>query len=172
MKTDSARRRLSRLNSGIRIETAAERIDDSTISGLAGGMDLIIDCLDSFSSRHVLNRCSVRSGIPLVHAGLSGTGGQLTIFAPPESGCLSCLFPETDEGEPEEKPLPVLGTVAGILGTLEAMEAIKLISGLGEPFIGRLLIVDVLYTDFREIAFGKEPGCPVCGQTRKADFPV
>ncbi len=165
MKTDSARQRLGRFNSGITIETAAERIDDANISGLAEGMDIIIDCLDSFSSRQVLNRCSVRSGIPLIHAGISGTGGQLTVFSPPESGCLSCIFPETDTGEPEENPLPVLGAVAGILGTLEAMEAIKLITGLGEALIGRLLIFDALYTDFQEIDIRKDPECPVCGQS-------
>jgi adenylyltransferase/sulfurtransferase len=130
-------------------------------------MDIIIDCLDSFSSRHVLNRFSVRSGTPLVHAGISGTGGQLTVFSPPGSGCLSCLFPETDAGGPEETPLPVLGAVAGLFGTLEAMEALKLITGLGDVLIGRLLIFDALYTDFREIEIRKEPECPVCGQSHR-----
>jgi molybdopterin-synthase adenylyltransferase len=159
-KTASASERLAGLNSSILIEPLCRRITDETIAELTEGVDVIVDCLDSFASRMVLNRQAVKSRIPLVHAGIAGTGGQLTVFAPAESGCLACLFPE--KVADSEGPLPVLGATAGVLGSLEAMEAIKLVSGLGDPLVGRLLLFDGFSGDFREVHLEKNPRCPVC----------
>lgn len=167
-KSASAFERLSGLNSSVRIEAVTASITDETVSGLVAGCGIIVDCLDSFAARHVLNRYSVRTGTPMVHAGIAAGGGQLAVFSPPAGPCLSCLFPESDTREQQDGPVPVFGAAVGAAGAMEAAEAIKLLTGLGEPLVGRLLVFDLLYSGFHTVTVEKNPECPVCGDGREA----
>lgn len=158
-KVDSAKERLKNFNSSIEIETFPMRITDKNIHEIAEDCTLIVDCLDSFSSRMVLNRYAVGKSLPLVHGGIREMGGQLTVVAPGGRPCLECLF----GGIEDQKNIPVIGATAGIIGSMEALEAIKLITGIGKPLTGKMLVCDGLSPDYREISFQENPDCPVCG---------
>lgn len=159
LKVDSAKERLSAFNSSIEIETFPVRITDENIHEIAKDCSLLVDCLDSFSSRMVLNRYAVDQNLPLVHGGIREMGGQLTVIPPGGRPCLECLF----GGVQDKKGIPVVGATAGIIGSMEALEAIKLITGIGQPLTGKLLIYTGLLPDFSEIPFQENPDCPICG---------
>ena len=159
LKVDSAKERLKDFNSTIEIEPFPVRITDENIHEIAEGCSLLVDCFDSFSSRMVLNRYAVRKNLPLVHGGIREMGGQLTVVPRGGRPCLECLF----AGVKDQKNIPVLGAAAGIIGSMEAMEAIKLITGIGQPLTGKLLICNGLFQDYSEISFQRNPDCPVCG---------
>jgi len=158
-KVIAAAERLKSLNSTINVVPVLKRITDATVDDCVGESDLIIDCLDNFTARYCCNAAAVRKGIPFIHAGISGFSGQLTCFSPPETPCLSCIFPEV----PDSGIVPVAGPAAGVIGSLEAMEGIKLLCGIGNPLKGRLLVWegDVQRTEIIDIA--RDPECPVCG---------
>ena len=158
-KVSQAAERLLLLNHNIVIETLSETIKESSISSFANQADLIIDCLDNFEGRMVLNSYAVRKPMPLIHAGVSGFNGQITSIIPPKTPCLECIY---DAGPREEAP-PILGTTAGILGTMQAMEAIKHLAGAGELLTNKLMIMDGESMSFYETRIEKNPECKVCG---------
>ncbi len=160
VKTDSAKKRLTTLNSTIEIEALEAEFNDETAETFCEESHILVDCLDSFSARKVLNRWAVGMEIPLVHAGISGGGGQITVISAGGKPCLECLFPQA----PDQKNVPVVGAAAGILGSMEALEVMKLITGIGEPLTGRLLICNGFAADYQEIALRANPDCPVCGE--------
>ena len=158
-KVHSARRRLNRANPLVRIVALQASIDESSIEGLVGEATLLIDCLDNFQTRLPLNAFSVRRGLPLIHAGVTGYCGQVTFLHPPNTPCLACLVPQA----PPQEVFPILGATAGLLGCLQAMEALKYLAGQGSLLEGRMLFCDGAAMQFQEVALEKDPRCPVCG---------
>lgn len=162
-KVDSAVETLRDLNPHIRFHAVATKITSANAETLAGDADVIIDCLDNFDTRHVLNTLSVAKSIPMVHAGVSGFQGQITFLHPPETACLACFYPQ----KPKKQSVPILGATAGILGALQSMEAIKHITGMGDTLKNRLLFFDGFGMNFSTITIAPNPKCRVCGKIRK-----
>jgi len=187
-KVRSAERTLMTINHHLKVVTLAEEIKKTNISTLVGNARIMIDCLDNFAGRYVLNEYAVQSGIPLVHAGVYALSGQITFIQPPETPCLACIVPEKppaalgpsealpsseaamlpSEAPPssETKIFPVLGAAVGVLGSLEAVEAVKYLSGTGSLLKNRLLFIDGDTLLFQEMNVARELKCPVCGHLR------
>jgi adenylyltransferase/sulfurtransferase len=157
-KAESARQTLSRLNPHVRIEAITERIEDANADRLVGDAALIMDCMDNFPTRFALNRAAIAKRIPLVHGSIWGLEGRVSFFHAPETPCLACIFKEA----PPREVFPVLGATPGITGTIQAMEAIKYLAGIGTPLKGRLLCCDYLDMRFFEVRIRRDPDCPVC----------
>jgi adenylyltransferase/sulfurtransferase len=164
-KAETAAGRLRSLNSGIEVEAVPGEIGREALDARAGDFDLIVDCLDNFETRFLLNRWAVERGVPLVHGGVRAMQGQATVVMPGEGPCLECLFGGMDS----ERGTPVLGAAVGTVGTLLAVEALKLLTGMGRPLIGRMLIFDGLAGAFREMEVAREPDCPVCGHPEQRE---
>jgi len=157
-KIKSAEEKLLSLNPEIKIETIRERITEENADSVVPSCDLIIDTLDNFDTRHVLNRLAVERNIPLVHGAVSGYRGQVTTVIPGKTPCLYCIFPTSLKKE----VFPVLGTTPGVIGTIQANEAIKYITGQGKLLEGRLLLWDGLSCSFSELKINKTENCPIC----------
>jgi adenylyltransferase/sulfurtransferase len=127
--------------------------------------DVVLDCSDNFATRHALNRACVALRKPLVSGAALGFSGQLSVFdsRDPDSPCYQCLFPEMEEAGQLCSEAGVLSPLVGVIGALQAVEAIKLLSRVGKPAPGRLLLYDALDGQFREIRVPKDPACTVCG---------
>jgi adenylyltransferase/sulfurtransferase len=158
-KAESARRTLNSLNPHVNTIALPEAITDHSIDGLAGNTSLIVDCLDNFEARHVLNRYAVKKGLPLVHGAIHGLNGQLSVFHTPRTPCLACIFPP---GVPREI-FPVAGFTPGVIGLLQAAETIKILLGLGSPLYNTLLMWEGALADFQKITICRSPACAVCG---------
>lgn len=169
-KVDSARATLLGLNPGIRIHAVAERVSGDRLQALVEAADVVLDGCDNFETRHAVNRACVRAGKPLVSGAGIRFDGQLAVFdlRRADSPCYACLFPE--DGEMEEMRCAVMGVFAplvGIIGAMQAAEALKLAAGTGEVLSGRLLLLDALTMDLRTVSLKRDPACPVCA-TRAA----
>jgi adenylyltransferase/sulfurtransferase len=159
-KAESAKLTLARLNPHVRIEAITEKIDEASVDRLVADSDVILDCMDNYPTRFILNVAAMRKGIPLVHGSIWGFEGRVTFIQVPETACLSCLFKES----PPREVFPVLGATPGITGTIQAMEAIKYLAGVGSLLKGRLLCCDYLEMRFFEVKVRKDPTCTVCGK--------
>ena len=159
-KTLSALEKLSELNPSINFESYEEQVDEKSVRKMIKGSNVVVDCLDNWKTRFILNEACVTERIPLVHAGVYSWYGQITTIIPGESPCLRCILPEPPK---EEEKFPILGVTAGILGLLEALETIKLIVGLGNPLVGRMLFFDGETLSFQEARIQRRRYCPVCG---------
>lgn len=165
-KVVSARARLEDLNPDIEIVTFDERLTSENIDRILDhGWDVIVDGLDNFSTRYLVNDASVWKNIPVIHGSIFRFDGQVTTFKPGAGPCYRCLYPEPPPAHlaPSCAEAGVLGVLPGIIGTVQATEAIKLILGAGEPLVGRLLMYDSLQMKFRELKLRQDPSCPVCG---------
>ncbi len=164
-KSESARLTLTALNPDVEVIEYRERLTSDNIDRIIAGYDVIIDGTDNFPTRYLLNDASLIHKIPVVHASIFRFEGQLTVFKPFEGPCYRCLFPEPPPAElaPSCAEGGVLGVLPGIMGTLQATEALKLLLGIGEPLVGRLLLVDALDMSFHEVQLRRDPNCPVCG---------
>ncbi len=158
-KTASVAEKLSALNALIRVEEVAGRIDEGNVDAMAQDCDLIVDAMDNFPTRYLLNRTAVRMGIPFVHGAVRGMYGQTMTVLPGKTPCLRCLFP----GSPPPEIFPIVGATCGVIGSIQATEAIKLLTGQGEPLAGRLLIWDGLAASTDILAVERSPACPDCG---------
>jgi molybdopterin/thiamine biosynthesis adenylyltransferase len=160
MKAPALGRRLRRLNPHIDSSGKAGDVTSTKIQAELSGFNVIVDALDNFSARQILNRASIRLGIPLVHGSIHGYYGQLTTVIPGRTPCLRCLFPES----PEVPEPPALGPVCGVIGCLQGLEVIKYLLGKGELLANRLLVFDGLGGTLEEIEVKKRPDCPDCGE--------
>jgi adenylyltransferase/sulfurtransferase len=166
-KADSARATLAGINPEVAVAALPERVDEKRLEALAAAADIVLDGSDNFPTRHAINRVCVRLDKPLVSGAAVRFDGQVAVFdmRTAASPCYSCLFPE--HGEPEDVRCAVMGVFApltGIIGSIQAAEALKLLTGAGETLAGRLLLLDALTMQVRTIRVAKDPACPVCAQ--------
>ena len=165
-KTESARMTLTALNPRIRVEVRNERLRADNVERLLNGHDLVIDGADNFPARYLLAAATRRLNMPMVYGAVERFTGQVSVFDPrrDNSPCYRCLFPEPPDAAdaPNCSEAGVLGVLPGIVGLLQATEALKLILGIGEPLIGRLLCFDTLAMRFRETRLPRDPACPGC----------
>ena len=167
-KADSAKRTIEALNPDVTVKVYKERLTSENVDRILGeGWDVIVDGADNFPTRYLLNDASVWHDIPVVHGSIFRFEGQTTVFQPKEGPCYRCLFPQPPPPElaPSCAEGGVLGVLPGIVGSLQANEALKLALGVGQPLVGRLLLFDALETEFTEIALRRDPECPVCGDS-------
>ena len=164
-KTESAAQTIGALNPEVKVVQHVEMLTDDNVDRLIAGYDLVIDGTDTFETRYSLNDAAVRAAIPVVHASVFRFEGQLTVFVPFEGPCYRCLYPTPPPPElaPGCSVAGVLGVVPGVMGLLQATEAIKVILGLGDPLVGRLMIWDALDGTFSEVNLRRDPNCPACG---------
>jgi molybdopterin/thiamine biosynthesis adenylyltransferase/rhodanese-related sulfurtransferase len=166
-KVESAKRTIEALNPDVEVVAYKERLTSENIERiLADGWDVIVDGADNFPTRYLVNDASVWHKIPVVHGSIYRFEGQVTVFKPHEGPCYRCLFPTPPPPElaPSCAEGGVLGVLPGVIGSLQASEALKLALGIGEPLIGRLLLFDALAATFDEVKLRRDPDCPVCGE--------
>jgi sulfur-carrier protein adenylyltransferase/sulfurtransferase len=165
-KVDSAEESIRALNPDVNVVKYQTRIDASNIVEIIEGYDVIVDGVDNFPTRYLLNDASVRLKIPVVSASILGFDGQLSVFKPYEGPCYRCLFREPPPAElaPSCGANGVLGVLPGTMGLLQATEVVKLIVGIGEPAIGRLLLYDALGATLTEVKVHRDPECPICSR--------
>jgi molybdopterin/thiamine biosynthesis adenylyltransferase/rhodanese-related sulfurtransferase len=167
-KVDSAKRTLEALNPDVQVVAYQERLTSENVERiLADGWDVIVDGADNFPTRYLVNDASVWHGIPVVHGSIYRFEGQVTVFKPHEGPCYRCLFPSPPPPElaPSCAEGGVLGVLPGVIGSLQANEALKLALGIGKPLVGRLLLFDALSAEFDEMKLRRDPECPVCGES-------
>jgi sulfur-carrier protein adenylyltransferase/sulfurtransferase len=166
LKVDSAEQTITALNPDVKVEKYAVRLGPENIMDILPGYDIVVDGLDNFPTRYLLNDASVRLQIPVVSAAILGFEGQLSVFKPYDGPCYRCLFPVPPPAElaPSCGANGVLGVLPGTMGLLQATEVIKLILGEGEPLIGRLLMYDALAATVDEVKVRRDPDCPICSR--------
>ena len=162
-KVDSAEESIHAINPDVNVVKYPLRIDASNILGIIDGYDVIVDGADNFPTRYLLNDASVRLKIPVVSASILGFDGQLSVFMPYDGPCYRCLFREPPPAELAPS-CGAMGVLPGTMGLLQATEVIKLIVGIGEPAIGRLLLYDALGATLTEVKVHRDPDCPVCSR--------
>ena len=159
-KAISAKMTIERLNPAVKVTAFTDKIVAENVDELVGDSDIILDCMDNFPTRYLLNECAIRKKIPMVYGSIWGMDGRLSFIQTPETPCLRCLFPEA----PPSEVFPVLGTTPGVIGSLQALEAIKYLSGVGTSLKGRLLVWDGGRVEFKTFKARKDPACPACGR--------
>jgi molybdopterin-synthase adenylyltransferase len=164
-KVASGAAAIARINAETKVETIQSRLEGTALDAEVARADVVLDCTDNFATRHAINHACVRHRKPLVSGAGVRFDGQLSVFDTrrAESPCYACLFPE--HAETEELRCAVLGVfapVTGIIGTMQAAEALKVLAGVGEPAIGRLVMLDALTMDVRTVRFKRDPACAVC----------
>src|SRR5579875_836193 len=165
-KVDSAKKTLTAMNPDVKVVTYDVRLGADNILDIIDGYDVIVDGTDNFPTRYLVNDASLVKRIPVVHGSIFRFEGQVTVFSPYEGPCYRCFVPEPPPAElaPSCAEAGVLGVLPGIIGSIQAMEALKLLLGLGEPLIGRLLAYDALEETFRTYKMQRDPACPACGE--------
>jgi sulfur-carrier protein adenylyltransferase/sulfurtransferase len=167
-KAESAKRTLEALNPDVTVKTFQERLTSENVDRILGeGWDVIVDGADNFPTRYLLNDASVWHNIPVVHGSIYRFEGQVTVFRPHEGPCYRCLFPQPPPPElaPSCAEGGVLGVLPGVIGSIQATEALKVALGIGDPLVGRLLLFDALQASFTEVTLRRDPACPVCGDS-------
>ena len=160
-RVESAKRRLLELNPRLEIVTVNSNITDENAAELVEQSDVIVDCAPLFEERFAMNREAVRQNKPLVECAMYDLEAHIYTVVPRETACVSCLFPEKPPAWKRE--FPVFGAVSGMVACLGAMEAIKLLAGLGEPLAGRMAMADLRTMKFRELKIARRPDCQICG---------
>ncbi|MFC1530923.1 molybdopterin-synthase adenylyltransferase MoeB [Gemmatimonadota bacterium] len=166
-KTESAHRRIARINPDVQVEEHPVRLDSDNALRILRGWDVVVDGSDNFPTRYLVNDACVLLGIPFVYGAIFRFEGQASVFAHQGGPCYRCLFrdPPPPDMVPSCAEAGVLGVLPGLVGTVQATEAIKLVLGVGDSLIGRLLLVDTLQMEFREVELRRDPDCAVCGET-------
>ncbi len=165
-KVDSAEAAIAALNPDVTVVKYPVRLDASNIMEIIEGYDVIVDGVDNFPTRYLLNDATVRLGIPVVSASILGFDGQLSVFKPHDGPCYRCLYPVPPPAElaPSCGANGVLGVLPGTMGLLQATEVVKLVTGAGEPLVGRLLLYEALGATFTELKVRRDPECPICSR--------
>jgi len=164
-KVDSALARLHALNPQVALVAHRQALDEDSLAEAVAAVDLVLDCSDNFATREAVNAACVKARKPLVSGAAIRLEGQLSVFDPrdPLSPCYHCLYGHGSEAELTCSEAGVLGPLVGLVGSLQALEALKLLAGFGQPLVGRLLLVDALGSRFRELRVKRDPACSVCG---------
>jgi sulfur-carrier protein adenylyltransferase/sulfurtransferase len=165
-KVDSAEISIREINPDTAVEKYPVRLGEDNIMEIIEGYDVVVDGLDNFPARYLLNDASVRLGIPVVSASILGFEGQLSVFKPYDGPCYRCLYPTPPPAElaPSCGAAGVLGVLPGVMGLLQSVEVIKLVTGSGDPLVGRLLLYDALGTSFTELKVHRDENCPICSR--------
>ena len=166
-KALSAAATLAALNPEISVQALPERLSAERLQALVREADVVLDCSDNFATRHAINEACVRGRVPLVSGAAIRFDGQVAVFDPRQGGCACyhCLFPADARGEEERcATMGVFAPLVGVIGTMQAMEAIKLLAGIGESLAGRLLLFDARAARWHEVRLSRDPHCAVCGQ--------
>ena len=158
MKIDSAREKLAKINPDVEIDVISEKIDEDNVSELVGGSDLIVDAMDNFRARYLLNKAAIARNIPLFHGAVHGFVGQVTTVIPGETACLRCIFPN----DPPEGVFPIIGATCGVVASIQVTEVLKYISCTGTLAVNRLLFWNGADTTMSEIPVERDPGCADC----------
>ena len=165
-KARSARETLHAINPAIEVIALQERVDDARLAGLVAAATVVLDCTDNFATRHAVNRACVAHRVPLVSGAVIRFDGQVSVFDP-RSGtqpCYSCLFPQDQQFTDEAcSTMGVFAPLVGVVGSMQAAEALKLIMGIGVSLAGRLLLLDGLHMEWNSMRVARDPDCPVCG---------
>jgi sulfur-carrier protein adenylyltransferase/sulfurtransferase len=165
-KAESARETIEALNPDVKVVTYIERLDESNVARIIADYDVILDGTDNFPTRYLLNDAAIIANKPVVHGSVFRFEGQLTVFKPYEGPCYRCLYPEPPPIAlaPSCAEAGVLGVLPGIIGLLQATETIKLLLGIGDPLVGRMMTYDALAGEFNELRLFRDPECPACGE--------
>ena len=165
-KAESARETIEALNPDVKVITHIERLDETNVARIIADYDVIVDGTDNFPTRYLLNDAALMANKPVVHGSVFRFEGQLTVFKPYEGPCYRCLYPEPPPIAlaPSCAEAGVLGVLPGIIGLLQATETIKLVLGIGDPLVGRLMTYDALAGEFNELRLFRDPKCPACGE--------
>ncbi|MHC3924478.1 HesA/MoeB/ThiF family protein [Alcaligenes nematophilus] len=165
-KVESAKLHIEQLNPEVKVTPVVQRLDEAGLMHWVQQADLVLDCCDNFATRHAINRACVALRKPLVSGAAIRFSGQVSTYdlRQPEAPCYHCLFPEADDVEELRcATTGVLSPLLGMVGSAQAVEALKLLGGFGEPLVGRLLSVDAFNMNWHTVRFRKDPACPVCG---------
>ena len=170
-KVESARRAIAGLNPDVKVIPHQTRLSSENVLDIIKDYDLIVDGADNFPTRYLLNDAALKLGKPVVHASIYRFEGQVTAFIPNEGPCYRCLYPSPPPADmaPSCQEAGVLGVLCGVIGSLQANEAIKILLGIGKPLAGRLLMFDALGLKFREMKLRRDPTCPTCGEGVKPE---
>ena len=163
-KVDSAKERLESLNPEVTVEAVDQTITEDSVLELVGGYDLIVDAMDNFAARYILNKAAIDNDIPLFHGAIHGFEGRATTIVPGRTACLRCLYRRV----PSLGTTPVIGVTAAVIGSIQATEVIKYIVGIGELLTNRLLIYDGLGLECMELELKRHPDCEECRHIREA----
>jgi molybdopterin/thiamine biosynthesis adenylyltransferase len=170
LKADSAQVKLGALNTDVIVEAYPARVDEQNAGAIVMGADLVVDCSDSFATRYVINDACCAYGVPLVEGGVLGFAGLVLSILPGRTACYRCAFPvEPPPGSvPSCREAGVLGAMAGVVGSLQALEALKLLTGVGDPLTDRILQVDGATMEFILVGTERQPDCPACAEAAPA----
>jgi len=166
-KAESVKQTLGAINPDVQVQALVRRADAALLDELLPGVDIVLDCTDNFRTRHAVNAACVKHGKPLVSGAAIGFDGQVSVYDTRQPGapCYACLFPPDAAFEDVAcATMGVFAPLVGIIGSVQAAEALKLLAGTGTPLAGRLLMLDALSLRWDEIAIARQPGCVVCGQ--------
>lgn len=174
-KAESGRLTLAAINPEVRVHALVQRLEGEALMKQVAAADLVLDCCDNFATRHAVNRACVAHRRPLVSGAAIRHSGQISVFdlRRDDAPCYHCLFPEGEDVEELRcATTGVLGPLVGVVGATQAIEAIKLLAGMGEPLVGRLLCLDALTMQWQTVRYGRDPGCPVCSGRAAVQPPV
>ena len=168
-KVDSALKRLAAINPDLTLIAHRAALDEDSLADAVAAVDLVLDCCDNFGTREAVNRVCVAARKPLVSGAAIRLEGQLSVFdsRQPASPCYHCLYGHGSDDELTCSEAGVIGPLVGLVGSLQALEALKLLAGFGEPLVGRLLLIDAMGTHFRELRVKRDPACSVCGSAHE-----
>ena len=161
-KALSAKTTLKRINPHVKVEAFYKKIDEESVAELVGDSAIIVDCMDNFPTRYILNKFAIGKKLPLVHGSIWGLEGRVATIHFPETACLSCIFPE----EPPSGTFPVAGVTPGVIGCLQATEVIKCLLGMGERLYNYLLVFDGKNMSFQKLKIRPDPECRACSRYR------
>jgi hypothetical protein len=166
-KVEAAAKRVKQINPEVKVAPIPENVRETNVEEIIDGMDCVVDGLDNVRTRHLLNKVCVNKKVPYVYGAAIGIEGYLSVFYSPETPCLACIFPNLDDRNlPTCETRGVLGATPGIIGTMEAMEAIKILAGIGDTLKNTLLVCDFYDMYISKVDIFKNPKCPVCGEVK------
>ncbi len=159
LKAEAAKEKLTALNPDVEVETQTIKLTEENVDEALGEADIVVDGLDNWRARFLVNEHCVQHRKPFIHAGVRGLYGQMTTIKPGEGPCLRCILPQNP---PEAERFPVLGATPALFAALQVIEAVKLVTGLGKPLVGRLLLINGEEMRFEIIEVKRNPNCPIC----------